>query len=95
MGISATVEERMESEAYWGLFFANLKIGKYKAEELRSKGFTVTDSKEVNFFPRKHHVSWKNAMVECDNVNELDENCEDYSLAQRFWIISMKNKPKI
>ena len=94
MGILATVEERMESEAEFGLFFADLKIGKNKANELREKGFDVLDSKKVNYFPRFHHISWKDAMVECKNVNLLDENSNEYTFAQQLWIISMKNQPK-
>lgn len=94
MGIMATVEERMTSEAEFGLFFADLKIGLNKANVLRSQGLTVTDSKEVNYFPRFHHISWKEAMVECDDVQKLDEKSDEYTLAQKLWIISMKNQPK-
>lgn len=92
MGIMATVEERMESEAEFGLFFADLKIGKNKAKELRNEGLRVADSKEVNYFPRLHHISWKEAIVECDDVQKLDENSNEYTLAQKLWIISMKNQ---
>ncbi len=94
MGILATAEERMESEAEFGLFFTDLKIGKKKAIELREKGLNVTDSKEVKSFPRLHHISWKEAMVECDDVQNLDEKSDKYTLAQKLWIISMKNQPK-
>ena len=92
MAIMATVEERMKSEAEFGLFFADLKIGKNKANELRNEGLNVTDSKEVNYFPRFHHISWKEARVECDNVQKLDESSNEYTLAQKLWIISMKNQ---
>ena len=91
MGISATVEERMKSEAEFGLFFADLKIGKNKANELRQNGCDVLDSKEAKNFPRFHHISWKNAKVKCEDVNLLDENSNEYTLAQKLWIISMKN----
>ena len=94
MGISATIEERMKSDAYFGLFFADLKIGKTKANELRENGFYVLDSKEAKNFPRFHHISWKNAKVECEDVNLLDENSNEYTFAQKLWIISMKNQPK-
>lgn len=94
MGITATVEQRMESEAEFGLFFADLKIGKNKANELREKGFDVLDSKKVNYFPRFHHISWKEAMVACDDVQKLDEKSDQYTLAQKLWIISMKSQPK-
>lgn len=94
MAILATVEERMKSEAEFGLFFADLKIGLNKANELRKQGFNVTDSKEVNYFPRFHHISWKEAKVECDDVNLLDENSNEYTFAQELWITSAKNQPK-
>lgn len=94
MGIMAPVEERMISEAEFGLFFAYLKIGLNKAKELREKGCIVTDSKEVNYFPRFHRISWKDAKVECEDVNLLDENSDKYTFAQKLWIISMKNQSK-
>ena len=94
MGILATVEEKLESEAEFGLFIANFKIGKVKAQSLRDQGCIVTDSKEVNYFPRLHRISWKSAKVECNNIQELDEKSETYTLAQKLWIISMKNQPK-
>lgn len=94
MSISATVEERMLSEAEFGLFFADLKIGKNKANELRKVGCNVIDSKESNYYPRFHHISWKEATVNCEDVNLLDENSNEYTFAQKLWIISMKNQPK-
>ena len=94
MVIMAPVEERMISEAEFGLFFAYLKIGLNKAKELREKGCIVTDSKEVNYFPRFHRISWKDAKVECEDVNSLDENSDKYTFAQKLWIISMKNQSK-
>ena len=50
--INATVEEKLKSEAKLGLFVANFKIGKTKANELRQNGLEVTDLKEFNYFPR-------------------------------------------
>lgn len=94
MGITATIEERMISEAEFGLFFAYLKIGLNKAKELREKGCIVTDSKEVKSSPRFHRISWKDAKVECKDVNLLDENSDKYTFAQKLWIISMKNQSK-
>ena len=94
MGITATIEERILSEAEFGLFFADLKIGKNKANDLRQKGCDILDSKEANSFPRFHHISWKNAKVECEDVNLLDENSNEYTFAQKLWIISMKNQSK-
>lgn len=94
MGFSPTVEERMRSEADFGLFFANLKIGLNKANSLREQGFEVTDSKEFNYFPRFHRISWRQAKLECEDVELLDENSSEYTFAQKLWIISMKNQPK-
>lgn len=92
--INATVEEKLMSEAEFGLFTANFKISKTKASELQENGFEVIDSKEYNYFPRLHRISWKNAMVECkEDVKFLNEKDSEYSLAQKLWIISMKNQP--
>lgn len=91
--INATVEEKLKSEAEFGLFVANFKIGKTKANELRQNGLEVTDLKEFNYFPRVHRISWKEARVECEDVKSLDENDSKYSFAQKLWIISMKNQP--
>lgn len=92
--INATVEEKLMSEAEFGLFAASFKIGKTKASELQENGFEVTDSKEYNYFPRLHRISWKNAIVECkEDVKSLNEKDLKYSLAQKLWIISMKNQP--
>lgn len=92
--LKMTLEEKLKYEAKFGLFFADLKIGKIKANELREEGFNVVDSKEVNYFPRLHHISWKEARVECDDVQKLDENSDEYTLAQKLWIISMKYQAK-
>lgn len=94
MTILATIEEKMKSEAEFGLFFADLKIGLNKSNSLREQGFEVEDLKEDNYFPRLHHISWKNAKVECMDVNSLDENSSEYSFSQKLWIISMKNQAK-
>lgn len=91
--INATVEEKLKSEAKFGLFVVNFKIGKTKANELRQNGLEVTDSKEFNYFPRTHRISWKEAKVECKDVKSLDENDPKYSFAQKLWILSMKNQP--
>ncbi len=91
--INATVEEKLKSEAEFGLFVANFKIGKTKAIELRQNGLEVTDLKEFNYFPRTHRISWKKVRVECEDVKSLDENDSKYSFAQKLWILSMKNQP--
>lgn len=92
--ITTSIEERMKSEAEFCLFYLYAKIGKNKAEELRSEGFEVEDSKECNYYPRLHRIFWGNAEVEGDIVT-LDEKSEEYSLPQKLWIITMKSKNKI
>lgn len=82
--INATVEEKLKSEAEFGLFVANFKIGKTKANELRQNGFEVTDSKEVNYFPRRHWISWKEAKVECEDVMSLDEKIQNILLHKNY-----------
>lgn len=84
-----TVEERMRSEAEFGLFCGFAKIGKRKAQELRENGFDVRDSKEKKTYPRTHRISWEWSVVDGD-ISELNENSEEYSLAKRFWIIATK-----
>lgn len=93
MGINTSVEEIMKSEAEYGLFHLSHKIGRNKANELREQGLDVTDLKEVNFYPRIHYISWRKILIECLDVNLLDENSDKYTLAQKLWIIAMKNQP--
>ena len=90
----ATGEERLYSEAEFGVFFAYQKITKTKANELRTKGLQVADCNDLRNFPRLHYISWKNAKVDCEDVSSLDETSDEYTLAQKLWIVSMKNQPK-
>lgn len=92
MSYTVTVEKKLEDVAKLGLFFDNPKIGKNKAKCLQEEGCEVTDSKEYNYFPREHRVSWKEAKVECEDVTKLDENSDEYSFAQKLWILSMKHQ---
>lgn len=94
MGISATVEEILKSEAEFGLFKATFSIGKKKAISLREKGLIVDDSKDSKNFPRLHRMSWENAKVGYEDVKALDEDSDEYTLAEKLWIIAMKNQPK-
>ena len=94
MAMVTTVEEKLYSEAKFGLFFAYQKITKTKAEELRSKGLQVADCNDLRNFPRLHYIVWKNAKVDCEDVFSLDETSDEYTLAQKLWIVSMKNQPK-
>lgn len=92
------LEQRLISEAEFGLFELYAKITLKKALELRTKGFVVTDSHESKGFPRLHKICWKTAGVyvfDYENVHNLDENNKEYSFAQRLWIISEKNQPSI
>lgn len=92
MSYTVTVEKKLEDVAKLGLFFANPTIGKNKAKCLQEEGCEVTDSREFNYYPREHRISWKNAVIKCEDVTKLDENSEEYSLAQKLWIISMKHQ---
>ncbi len=94
MAILTPVEERLKSEAEFGLFFAHQKITKTKAEELRKNGFTVIDLHDTRQFPRLHYITWKEAKVDSTDVFSLDEMCNAYTLAQKLWILAMKNQPK-
>lgn len=91
--INATIEEELIEEAKLGLLTVNLKIGKIKAQKLQENGCEVTDSKEYNYFPRFHRISWKNAIVKCkEDVSTLNEDDPSYSLAEKLWIIAMKSR---
>lgn len=94
-----TPEERLISEACFGLFFANMHLTKKQADQLRNAGLVVADLKDKKNYPRLHWISWKNAVVVSDNIESLDiesldENSSDYTLAQKLWIISNKNLPE-
>ncbi len=94
MAMVATVEEKLYSEAEFGLFFAYQKMTKSKANELRTNGLQVADCNDARSFPRLHYISWKNAKVDCEDISSLDEKSDEYTLAQKLWIVSMKNQPK-
>lgn len=94
MKIITPVEERIKTDAMYGIFFAHVKISKTKAEVLRQEGLTVTDLHDSNKFPRTHYISWKEAKVECEDVSALNEKSDTYTFAQQLWIISKKSQPK-
>lgn len=87
-----SLEEKLQSEAEFGLFFAHQKITQTKAKNLRDEGLSVTDLHITRSSPRLHYISWKEAKVDCLDVHSLDETSNQYTLAQKLWIISMKNK---
>lgn len=88
-----TVEEKMKSEAEFGFFYLYTKLTKKKAQELRSLGFFVFDSRESKNFPRLHKIDWKQSVVECNDVHSLNEKDSQYTLPQKLWITAMKNQP--
>ena len=49
---------------------------------------------ELAYREYKSAKALKDAMVECRDVNLLDEKSNEFTLAERLWIISMKNQPK-
>lgn len=94
MTIVVPLNERMKSESEFGLFHIYSKIGKTKAEELREEGFEVIDSKEVNYYPRFHRISWEHATVKGD-IRSLDEKEDVYTFPQKLWITATKAKSNI
>lgn len=88
--MAITVEEKMESEAEFGRFYAYVKLTKKKAEELVREHFDVRDSKESKHYPRLHRISWEWNTVEGE-ISALNEKSNEYTLAEKLWIISTKN----
>lgn len=88
----ATLEEKMFSEAEFGMFYIYHKISLKKANELRNLGFEVTDSKENRAFPRTHRIGWFGSGLKLaqKNIDELNEDDPGYSLPEKLWIISNK-----
>ena len=93
--LTTPLEERLISEAEFGLFHFYEDITHKKEVELRQAGFIVTDSKEIKRFPRRHRIYWGQAVVECEDVHSLNENDTQYSFAQKLWVIAMKNQPAV
>ena len=89
-----TVEEELFSQADFALTHAYLQISDEKADELRQQGLKVVDCQNPRNFPGLHYICWKDAKVESDDIDLLDENSSKYTLAQKLWIISTKNIPK-
>ena len=93
--LTTPLEDRLVSEAEFGMFYMYENITHKKAKELVNKGFIVKDSMENKNFPRQHKIDWKQAVVECEDINSLSENDSQYSFAQKLWITSMKNQPTV
>ena len=89
MGIRATLEERMVSEAEFGLFYIYARISKKKASELRRIGFSLLDSKESKRFPRTYRISWEWNIVDGD-LSEINENSDEYTFPKKLWLIAAK-----
>lgn len=92
MGTTVTLEEKLWSEADFGMFHSYEVITKAKAAELRKEGFIVTDSKDKKTFPRLHRIYWGQAVVKCNNVHALNAKDAKYTFPQQLWITSMQNK---
>ena len=92
MGYLTTPQGMMETAAKNGKFAATVMLSKTLPNYLQMPGFYAEDLKEVTYYSRKHIVSWKDAAVECEDVNLLDETSDEYTLPQKLWILSMKNK---
>ena len=87
-----TLEDRLWSEAEFGMFHSYETITKSTAIELRKKGFIVLDSKDKRSFPRIHRIYWGQAVVECDDVHALNASDSKYTFPQQLWITSMQNR---
>ena len=92
--IPIELQNKLEKESEFGLFFACLSIGLNEAEVLREEGCDVTDLQNKNSYPRHHWIKWKKSEIECEDIELLDENSGNYTFSQRLWIIAMKHKPK-
>lgn len=81
------VEDKIFSEAEFGLFYLRAVITKKKAKELKDAGFEVLilDSKR-----HLYYINWVASYVVCDDVFLLDENYDEFSLSQKAWIVSQK-----
>lgn len=86
--INQEIIERMKKNAVYGSFHIYMGLTQKKAEELQKEGFKVISSKYGNTPYQK--VTWQYAKVKCDDISSLDENDEQYSLAQRLWILAKK-----
>ncbi len=86
------LQEKLTSEAEFGFYYFYGKITKKIVTQLRNEGFTVTDSLQSKGYPRLHKIDWSNATVNYESINDLNENDACYSLPQKLWIISTKNK---
>lgn len=92
MAPTIPVEQKIISEAEFGVFFLTAIITKRKAKELEEEGFEVTVFSSKN---RLYYIKWANSIVECEDVNLLDENSNEYTLSQKAWIISKKTSKSI
>ena len=92
MGYLTTPQGMMQTAAKEGKFMAKVNLSKVLPPALQDSGFNITDLKDFTYFPRPHSVSWENAAVECEDVTLLDENSDEYTFAQKLWIITMKSK---
>ena len=93
MRIMIPVEEKMVSEAEFGLFFMHYVITLKKAKELREMGFEVTDLNQQHSSPRLHKIAWNQAgfgVFDYKNIMELDETDPKYTLPQKLWLITSK-----
>ena len=89
------VEEKMTSEAEFGLYFLYYPISLKKAEELQKLGFIVNDSHDKKTYPRLHKIDWSQAgagIFDYENISDLNENDSKLTLPQKLWIISTKSK---
>ena len=81
------IEQKIISEAEFGVFFLRHRISNQVSENLRKQGFKV---ELLSSSLRIYYISWKSSVVRCTNIWSLDETSNKYTLAQKAWIISKK-----
>ena len=87
--IPVELQNKLEKEAEFGLFFACLPIALNEANLLRNEGCSVTDLQNKKSYPRHHWIRWKDSEIDYE-----DDNSDEYTFSQRLWAIAMINKPK-
>ena len=92
--ISKEKFEGMKRQAIFGSFqYRTEKLSKNQIKEFQEAGFKVIIPSEFDC-SKFQTITWRYAKIKCDDIYSLDENDENYSLAQRLWIISKKYKNK-
>ena len=60
--------------------------------KLRQLEFELTKLDKSKKYPKKYKVSWEHAVVECEDIEILNENLYTYTLPEKLWIIAQKTR---